>query len=116
MTSYETNKFFKYHKGDEVVEKGTLVSLEKVLVEKSLAVRVLVMVLRVYQVCLSPFLVNSCRFYPSCSHYALEAIQNRGVLAGVMLTFKRLSKCHPWHPGGVDLVDVEANSADRMVN
>ncbi len=60
--------------------------------------------IRLYQFTLSPFLGNCCRFYPSCSAYALQAIQQHGPLRGGWLIIKRLSKCHPWHPGGVDEV------------
>lgn len=64
----------------------------------------LMLVVRAYQVCLSPFLGQNCRFYPSCSNYALEAIGRHGALKGGMLAARRLCKCHPWHPGGVDPV------------
>ena len=57
-----------------------------------------------YRLLLSPFLGASCRFYPSCSAYALEAIDTHGALRGTWLSLRRLSKCHPWHPGGVDPV------------
>ncbi|MFV0476992.1 MAG: membrane protein insertion efficiency factor YidD [Parahaliea sp.] len=57
-----------------------------------------------YQLCLSPFLGNNCRFYPSCSAYACQAIEEHGVIKGSLLGMKRLSKCHPWHEGGVDPV------------
>lgn len=58
--------------------------------------------LRVYKLCISPYLGQTCRFYPSCSDYASEAFRQKGFLRGLFLTFKRLGKCHPWHPGGVD--------------
>jgi hypothetical protein len=57
-----------------------------------------------YQLLLSPLLPPSCRFYPSCSAYAVDALRRHGPLAGVWLTAVRLLKCHPFHPGGVDLV------------
>ena len=57
-----------------------------------------------YRYLLSPWVGNQCRFYPSCSHYAEEAIASRGFLIGCYLTLKRLLKCHPWHPGGLDPV------------
>ena len=65
---------------------------------------VLLWLLRAYQLGISPLLGQNCRFYPSCSHYAMEAIREHGALKGVMLAAVRLSKCHPWHPGGVDPV------------
>lgn len=60
------------------------------------------LLIRLYQVTLSPWLGNACRFYPSCSNYALEAIHVHGVLRGGWLTLRRLGKCHPFHPGGFD--------------
>jgi putative membrane protein insertion efficiency factor len=57
-----------------------------------------------YQLCLSPFLGNSCRFYPSCSAYAKAAIEERGLLQGSCLAARRLARCHPWNEGGYDPV------------
>ena len=57
-----------------------------------------------YRLLLSPLLGPNCRFYPTCSAYAAEAIDTHGVLRGTWLAVKRISKCHPWHPGGVDFV------------
>jgi len=65
---------------------------------------VLKFLIRAYQVALSPLLGQNCRFYPSCSHYALEAIEEYGALRGAWLTVKRISRCHPWHEGGFDPV------------
>jgi putative membrane protein insertion efficiency factor len=65
---------------------------------------VLLLLLRAYQLGISPFLGQKCRFYPSCSSYAMEAIQLHGVGKGSLLAARRLCKCHPWHPGGVDPV------------
>lgn len=62
----------------------------------------IVLLLKGYQYTLSPLLGNRCRFYPSCSQYAIEALNQRGLLSGSVLAVKRLSRCHPWHPGGVD--------------
>jgi len=64
----------------------------------------LVLAIRLYQWTLSPVLGNRCRFYPSCSVYALEAIRTHGAARGARLGLKRIVKCHPFHPGGVDLV------------
>ena len=65
---------------------------------------VLKYLIRGYQLAISPLLGPRCRFYPSCSHYAIEAIETHGSLHGVWLTVKRSSRCHPWHEGGFDPV------------
>lgn len=57
-----------------------------------------------YRYLLSPWIGNQCRFYPTCSYYAEEAINRFGVTKGGYLTLRRLLKCHPWHAGGIDLV------------
>jgi putative membrane protein insertion efficiency factor len=55
-----------------------------------------------YQWTIGPMIGNRCRFYPSCSNYSKEALQKHGVLKGLWLTVRRLCRCHPWHPGGID--------------
>ncbi len=60
--------------------------------------------IRGYQLIISPFLGQSCRFYPTCSEYTLQAVELHGVLRGLWLGIRRISKCHPLHPGGVDPV------------
>jgi hypothetical protein len=60
--------------------------------------------IRAYQLCISPFLPQSCRFYPRCSEYTMTAIRRRGFVRGLLLGLKRLSRCHPYHPGGYDPV------------
>jgi uncharacterized protein len=60
--------------------------------------------IRFYQIALSPLKPPSCRFYPTCSHYGLEAIERFGPIKGGYLTIKRLLKCHPFHSGGFDYV------------
>jgi len=60
--------------------------------------------IRAYQLVLSPMRPQTCRFYPSCSAYALTAVQRFGVLRGSWLAARRLLHCHPWNPGGVDHV------------
>ena len=70
---------------------------------------VLLLLLRAYQLCISPFLGQNCRFYPSCSDYASQAVRQHGALKGSVLATRRLCKCHPWHAGGFDPVP-EKNS------
>ena len=60
--------------------------------------------IRLYQWCLSPFIGSNCRFMPSCSHYAIEAINKYGAFKGVRITIMRLGRCHPWCEGGHDPV------------
>jgi len=67
--------------------------------------QIVILSVRLYQVLLSPFLpANSCRFYPSCSQYTIEAVQQHGVVKGIYLGAKRILKCHPYHNGGYDPV------------
>ncbi len=66
--------------------------------------RILAGVIAVYQATLSPLLGPRCRYYPSCSQYAKEAVLKYGALRGSWLAAGRVARCHPWHPGGVDLV------------
>jgi uncharacterized protein len=64
----------------------------------------LILLIRFYQYAVSPFLGRRCRFFPSCSEYTAEAIRKHGVWSGLKLGVKRISRCHPWHPGGYDPV------------
>lgn len=63
-----------------------------------------ILLIRFYQLFISPLFPPTCRFYPTCSQYAIEAIQKKGVLRGGWLAIKRIAKCHPFHPGGYDPV------------
>ena len=65
---------------------------------------ILVRLIAVYRYALSPFFGQHCRFHPTCSEYAQTAIMRHGVMRGSWLATKRLARCHPWHPGGVDPV------------
>ena len=59
---------------------------------------------RLYQLIMSPFIGQHCRFYPTCSHYMIQAIEIHGVFKGLWLGLRRLGRCHPWHEGGMDPV------------
>ncbi len=65
---------------------------------------VLILFVRGYQVALSPLLPPSCRYYPSCSAYAIEALEKHGALRGAWLAARRIARCHPFRPGGYDPV------------
>lgn len=66
--------------------------------------RLLILCIRFYQIFISPLKPPTCRFYPTCSAYAIEAIQKKGPVRGTWLAIKRIAKCHPFHPGGYDPV------------
>jgi putative membrane protein insertion efficiency factor len=66
--------------------------------------RLFIALIKVYRWCLSPLLGQHCRFYPSCSEYALTALNQHGAARGGWLSLRRLGRCHPWHPGGYDPV------------
>ncbi len=70
----------------------------------SLAARALTALIGVYRRFVSPLMGPHCRFHPTCSAYALEAIRVHGALRGSLLAGKRIGRCHPWSPGGVDQV------------
>jgi len=60
--------------------------------------------IRFYQYAISPLLGSRCRFFPTCSAYTVEAIEKHGACKGLAFGLKRLSRCHPWNPGGFDPV------------
>jgi len=64
--------------------------------------KILVALLRFYKYFISPLLGSNCRFHPSCSSYAMQAISMHGALIGSYLTIKRLLRCHPFHDGDID--------------
>jgi putative membrane protein insertion efficiency factor len=69
----------------------------------------LVALVRLYQRLVSPLLPPSCRYYPSCSSYAVQALQQHGAVKGMWLAVRRVARCHPWTPGGVDRVPPSAD-------
>jgi len=72
---------------------------------------VLLFLLRAYQLLLSPMLGQNCRFYPTCSNYAREAIANHGAARGGALAVRRVCRCHPWNAGGHDPVPPASQSS-----
>ncbi len=66
--------------------------------------RALIFSVKVYRYAVSPFLAPCCRFHPTCSSYALQAIEKHGAVKGGWYTICRICRCHPWHPGGYDPV------------
>jgi len=68
----------------------------------SLPVRLARGLVRLYQLTLSPYLGGQCRFHPTCSQYALDALAAYGLWRGTLKILWRLARCHPWHPGGYD--------------
>jgi len=66
--------------------------------------QLLILPIKFYQIVISPFMANNCRYYPTCSHYSIEAIESFGFFRGSWLAIKRIFSCHPWHEGGYDPV------------
>lgn len=69
--------------------------------------KIIICFLNLYKKTISKILPPACRFYPTCSEYMMEAVEKHGAFKGVYLGIRRLSKCHPFHDGGVDLVPEE---------
>jgi hypothetical protein len=80
-----------------------------------LVVHALLGAIRVYQILFSPLMSSSCRFHPTCSHYAYEAIELHGARRGSWLALRRLARCHPFAPGGVDPVPEREDPASAQV-
>lgn len=66
--------------------------------------KILIVLIKSYRSYISPFFLPSCRFQPTCSQYALQAVQKFGAIKGSWLAIKRIMRCHPFHPGGYDPV------------
>ena len=79
----------------------------------NLAQRALLAFIGFYQRFISAATPSSCRFHPTCSHYAAEAIETHGALRGIFLALRRIMRCHPFHPGGLD--PVPAKVADVIL-
>lgn len=75
--------------------------------------RMIILLIRLYQHTLAAVLGGQCRFYPTCSAYCIEAIETHGAWRGMGLGFRRVMKCHPWHPGGVDKVPAPRGNDDH---
>ena len=73
-----------------------------------------VLVLRLYRAVISPLYGDVCRYYPSCSSYALQAIQQYGVVRGSWMGMRRIARCHPWAVGGVDDVPQRPDGKNRQ--
>ncbi|OOZ36147.1 membrane protein insertion efficiency factor YidD [Solemya velesiana gill symbiont] len=72
-----------------------------------------ILLIKGYSYLISPFLGNNCRYYPSCSSYTQEAVEKHGLLRGLWLGIKRISRCHPFHEGGVDPVPEPKKKQDH---
>ncbi len=70
--------------------------------------------IKAYQYCISPLLGRHCRFYPSCSSYAIQAIEHHGIIKGSWLMVRRLLRCHPFNPGGYDPVPDTDNPSEHQ--
>jgi len=89
---------------DKFISSFTAVTLFSSKERWALLRRVLKAPIHVYRRFISPLKPPTCRFYPTCSEYALEAIEKHGALRGSWLAIRRISRCHPFHPGGIDFV------------
>lgn len=65
---------------------------------------IFLVIIKLYQLLISPLLGNNCRFMPTCSNYCYKSIKEHGAIKGISLAVKRIAKCHPWHEGGYDPV------------
>ncbi|MDF2903822.1 MAG: hypothetical protein K0S25_1460 [Bacillus sp. (in: firmicutes)] len=82
----------------------------------SMLSKMVIKIIRFYQIVISPLKPPSCRFYPTCSHYGIEAVQRHGAIKGGWLTIKRILKCQPFHPGGMDPVPQEWPTRKKVVD
>ena len=75
-----------------------------------------VFLIRCYQAMVRPFLIGTCKFHPSCSEYAVEALYTHGPRRGLILAVRRLTRCHPFSPGGIDPVPKPEPSSDNRAH
>jgi putative membrane protein insertion efficiency factor len=78
-----------------------------------MARQLIVICVHVYQIVFRPLLPPSCRFYPSCSDYLVQAVRRLGPWKGLRLGLRRIARCHPWNPGGYDPLDAAARGPDH---
>jgi putative membrane protein insertion efficiency factor len=78
-----------------------------------MARQLIIICLRMYQLVFRPLLPPSCRFYPSCSDYTVQAVRRLGPWKGLGLGLRRVARCHPWNPGGYDPLDAAAPAPDH---
>ena len=83
---------------------------------RALVIAPAIALIRAYQLVVSPMRPQTCRFYPSCSAYALTAIERFGLVRGSWLATRRLLRCHPWNPGGVDHVPGTTSTTEDLMN
>ena len=76
----------------------------KLMSLRTLPAKIGILLITIYRYMISPVMANRCRYYPSCSGYALTAVRRFGLLGGCYLAIRRLLRCHPWHEGGYDPV------------
>ena len=62
------------------------------------------LLIKIYQIVISPYLGNNCRYYPTCSNYAIEAIEKKGIIIGIRMSILRILRCNPWGGSGIDMV------------
>lgn len=74
---------------------------------------IFISIIKFYRKYISPIKPATCRFYPTCSQYSLESYQRFGAIRGTYLTIARIAKCHPFHPGGIDLVPEKNHKAKK---
>jgi len=77
--------------------------------------KIAVFLVRLYQLCIRPLIGQSCRFYPSCSEYTIEALEKYGVLKGSWLGIKRIVRCNPWNSGGHDPLEGKRQKAEGKI-